>query len=86
MLRVLPLVLLVGCASTTARFRDVEGRPLASHARLDADVAPLEVHCPGTGSYMILDAPRPYLAGTRLGTHRPFVRDAAYLCARIAAN
>ncbi|MDQ3363943.1 MAG: hypothetical protein M3680_00730 [Myxococcota bacterium] len=78
--------LVVGCGPATARFRDVEGRPLPTTARLDADVAPLVVRCPGGVRYLVVSEPRPYLAGTHLATRQPFVRDAALLCARIRAH
>lgn len=78
-------LLLVACASAPSAYRDIEGRPIPSTARIDADVAPVIVNCDGT-RYQIVTVPHPYLVGAHAGTHRPIVRDARALCAKIAAN
>lgn len=78
------LTALAACASP-ARYRDVEGRPVATTARLDADVAPLEVTCPRAGRDWIVPAPHAFMAGAHVGTQRPYVRDVAHLCAKIRA-
>lgn len=82
---VLLLALVAGCAAAPARYRDVEGRPLATTARIDADVEPLVVHCPRGGRYLIVPEPQRYVAGAHVGTHRPYVRDVGLLCAKIRA-
>lgn len=76
---------LTACASGPARYRSVEGHPLISAARLDADIRPLQLHCPQRGAFYIVPATRPYVAGHHFGVKRPYVRDAALLCERIAA-
>lgn len=81
-MRVALLCLIAACAGASP-YRDIEGRPVSTTARLDADVAPVVVRCDGR-SYAIVTAPRPYL-GTHVGTHRPFVRDARVMCAKIRA-
>lgn len=75
---------LVACSATTSRFRDIEGRPLSTTARLDADVPPITVHCNGD-AYDIVTAPHGYTIGAHFATYRPYVRDAALMCSKIRA-
>jgi hypothetical protein len=77
------LLLLVACAGPS-HIRDIEGRPLSTTARLDADVAPVIVRCDGR-AYSIVTAPPPYSIGAHVATHRPYVRDASVMCAKIRA-
>lgn len=84
-MRALPLLLVcAACAAAPAQVRGIDGQPLPTSARLDSDVAPVEITC-GETRYLIVAEPRPYLAGTHLATVRPYVHDAPALCARIHA-
>lgn len=79
----LALLLVLGCAGPS-NYRDVDGRPVSTTARLDADGDPVRVRCGGE-VYHIVTPPVPYATGTHLATKTPFVRDHALMCARIRA-
>ena len=79
---VLLLAWWTGC-SATASYRGIDGHPVPTTARLDADGDPVLVSCDGM-TYAIVTAPLPYATGTHLATRRPFVRDPAVMCARIS--
>jgi hypothetical protein len=78
-MRALLCLCLAACASTPVRVRGIDGRALPTSARLDADVAPIQITC-GSTRYLIVAAPRPYLAGTHFGTVRPYVHDGREFC------
>lgn len=82
-------VALAGCATAAAgrapvQVRAPDGSRLPTTARLDAEGSLVQVHC-GTAAYVIVPAPPPFVHGRRIGTAQVVVRDAAALCARIAA-
>lgn len=79
---------LTGCAVHAAGpsyVRDPQGQPLPTTAILDADSHGTAVYCEGGVRYVIVEPPRPYLAGSYLATRRVTVTDAVALCARIRA-
>jgi len=80
------LVSLSACATTPSRVRGIDGFPLSTTALLDADAAPIELHCNAGPSYLIVAPPHEYLRGMHFGTEHPFVHDAVALCARITAE
>ena len=84
MMRLVALLLVVGCASGSSHVRDPEGRPLSTTARLDADMEPATVRC-GDHRYLIVEPPPPYMTGNHMATHEVHIRDAAALCAKIRA-
>lgn len=84
-MRLVGVVLLVGCATVPSRVRDPEGRPLPTSARLDADMEPARVWCAGR-EYVIVEPPPPSLLGNHLATHEVRVHDPAALCAKIRAS
>ena len=84
-MRSLTLIALLAACVAGSPYRDIEGRPLPSTARVDADVPPVVITC-GEQRYQIITAPHPYLVGAHAGTHRPVIRDARALCARIAEH
>lgn len=84
-MRAVALVLLAACASGPTRVRDPQGQPLPTTARMDASYG-TNVRCPDGEQYLIVEAPRPYLAGLRLAGSRIEVRDAPALCRTIAQN
>jgi hypothetical protein len=77
------LVLVAACASAAPSVRGIDGRPLPTSARIDAD-ASVEVTC-GAQRYWIVPPPPPYVAGLHVQTERPYVHDLPALCARILA-
>lgn len=80
----LVLLFALGCAASSSQYRDIEGRPLSTTARIDADVEPVIVTCDGQ-RYAVIPAPHRYSLGAHVGTHRPFVRDHQLMCAKIRA-
>jgi hypothetical protein len=78
------LLFAIGCAAQNSHYRDIEGRPLATTARIDADVEPVIVRCGGE-RYAVIPVPHNYSIGAHVGTHRPFVRDHRLMCAKIRA-
>lgn len=84
-MRAVVLVILAACASGRTHVRDSQGQPLPTTARFDASYA-MNVRCPDGEQYLIVDAPRPYLAGLRIAGARVEVRDAPALCRAIAEN
>ncbi|CAN5748905.1 hypothetical protein BH11MYX3_BH11MYX3_30270 [soil metagenome] len=79
------LVFAAACAGTPARVVNLEGQPLHTSARLDADVDPITVHC-GLQKYYVVPEPNRFLLGVHVGTRIPHVHDAVSLCERIRAE
>jgi hypothetical protein len=81
---IVALVILAACVAPPSRVRGIDGTPLPTTAIVDADVPPIDIDCGGT-HYLVVAAPHAYF-GTHVGTERPFVHDAALMCARIRAH
>jgi hypothetical protein len=80
------VVLMTACAGTTpARVVNLEGQPLHTSARLDAEVEPITVQC-GLHTYLVVAEPNRFLLGVHVGTRIPHVHDAVSLCERIRAE
>jgi hypothetical protein len=82
--KLVSLCMLAACMGGTSYVRDPEGRPLATSARMDADMEPATVHCGGV-RYLIVEPPPPYMTGNHMANVEIHVRDAATLCAKIRA-
>ena len=76
-------VLIAGCAHHTSHVRDPQGRPLPTTAILDADSDGAQLYCTDGSHYVIVEPPRPYLAGNHLVTQRVVISDAPRLCEQI---
>lgn len=72
-----------GCAHGSSHVRDPQGRPLPTTAILDADSNGANLECLDGRHYVIVEPPRPYLAGTHLVTQRVLITDAPRLCEQI---
>ncbi len=77
------LLATVGCAAHSSHVRDPQGNPLPTTARLDSDGGGSALTCTDGSRYLIVEPPRPYLAGARLGTRHVRITDAQQLCAKI---
>lgn len=75
-----------GCAARSSHVRDPQGRALPTTARIDSDGGGSELTCTDGSHYVIVPPPRPYLAGTRVGTQHVVITDAPRLCAQIQAQ
>ena len=87
-LLIVAIAALSACAAHSAEpsyVRDPQGQPLPTTAILDADSHGTALYCEGGVRYVVVEPPKSYLAGSRLGTRTVNVTDAVALCAQIRA-